>query len=86
MTQGELKFALQIEMILNRIPQPEYRQLMVEAMMVLCLLSDQDSIKKLYLNYTIHVDRLVWEANVLFLKEQVTLRGLSEKTSVFQYS
>jgi hypothetical protein len=24
------------------------------------------------LNYVIHVDKLVWEANVLFLKEQVS--------------
>ena len=24
MTQGELKFGLQVEMMLNRIPQPEY--------------------------------------------------------------
>ena len=26
MTEGELKFALQVEMVLNKIPQPEYRQ------------------------------------------------------------
>ena len=31
MTAGELKFALQVEMVHNRIPKPEYRQLMVEA-------------------------------------------------------
>ena len=35
MTSGELKFALQVETVLNAIPQPEYRQLMVEAMVIL---------------------------------------------------
>ncbi|CAG0907513.1 unnamed protein product [Cyprideis torosa] len=40
MTAGELKFALHVETVLNTIPQPEYRQLMVEAMMVLMILVD----------------------------------------------
>jgi phosphorylase kinase alpha/beta subunit len=71
MTQGELKFALQVEMVLNKIPQPEYRQLNVEAMMVLTMLVENDS-GRVNLNYVIHVDKLVWEANVLFLKEQVS--------------
>ena len=43
MTAGEMKFALQVEMVLNRIPQPEYRQLMVEAMMVLVLIEQHDN-------------------------------------------
>ena len=30
MTAGELKFALEVETVLNTIPQPEYRQLVVE--------------------------------------------------------
>ena len=30
MTPGELKFALEVETVLNTIPQPEYRQLVVE--------------------------------------------------------
>eukprot|EP00058_Branchiostoma_floridae_P026029 XP_002611519.1 hypothetical protein BRAFLDRAFT_63844 [Branchiostoma floridae] len=34
MTPGELNFALRVEGILNSIPQPEYRQLMVKAMMM----------------------------------------------------
>jgi phosphorylase kinase alpha/beta subunit len=34
MTEGELKFALHVETVLNTVPQPEYRQLVVEAMMV----------------------------------------------------
>ncbi|KAL5012659.1 hypothetical protein ScPMuIL_011210 [Solemya velum] len=68
MTPGEFKFALQVEKVLNRIPQPEYRQLMVEALMVLTLLSENDW--KLDLNQVIQVDRLVHEANKLFVTDQ----------------
>ena len=38
MTSGELKFALRVEQALNTIPEPEFRQLMVEALMVLSLI------------------------------------------------
>ena len=70
MTAGEMKFALQVEMILNRIPQPEYRQLMVEAMMVLILIEQHDNGKTRW-NEVICVDRLVHTANDIFLDEQV---------------
>ena len=40
MTPGELKFALCVEAALNRIPEPEYRQLVVEMLMVLSLVVD----------------------------------------------
>ena len=70
MTPGELKFALQVEMVLNRIPQPEYRQLMVEGMMVLCLIVENDN-GKTYWDHTISVDKLVRQANEIFLEEQV---------------
>ena len=71
MTAGEMKFALQVEMILNRIPQPEYRQLMVEAMMVLILIEQHDNGKTRW-NEVISVDRLVHTANDIFLDEQVS--------------
>ncbi|KAL4631702.1 phosphorylase b kinase regulatory subunit alpha, skeletal muscle isoform-like isoform X4 [Arapaima gigas] len=34
MTPGEIKFAVHVETVLNRVPQPEYRQLLVEAILV----------------------------------------------------
>ena len=71
MTPGEQKFALQVEMVLNRIPQPEYRQLMVEAMMVLILVEQHDN-GKTHWNEVISVDRLVHTANDIFLEEQVS--------------
>ena len=70
MTAGEMKFALQVEMVLNRIPQPEYRQLMVEAMMVLVMIEQHDNGKTRW-NEVIGVDKLVHTANDIFLDEQV---------------
>lgn len=69
MTAGELKFALELESKLNRIPQPEYRQLLVEALMVLSIVIDCDPQQTLggYLN----MDEIVQTANLAFLHEQV---------------
>uniref|UniRef100_A0A8C2FC75 Phosphorylase b kinase regulatory subunit n=1 Tax=Cyprinus carpio TaxID=7962 RepID=A0A8C2FC75_CYPCA len=42
MTPGEIKFAVHVETVLNRISQPEYRQLLVEAILVLTMLAEVD--------------------------------------------
>uniref|UniRef100_A0A8D2Q8Y0 Phosphorylase b kinase regulatory subunit n=1 Tax=Varanus komodoensis TaxID=61221 RepID=A0A8D2Q8Y0_VARKO len=70
MTPGEIKFAVHVESVLNRVPQPEYRQLFVEAILVLTLLTDVDvrSIGGL-----IAVDKIVHIANSLFCEEQKIL-------------
>ncbi|CAG2224072.1 Phosphorylase b kinase regulatory subunit alpha, liver isoform,Probable phosphorylase b kinase regulatory subunit alpha [Mytilus edulis] len=67
MTPGEFKFALRVETVLNTIPQPEYRQLMVEALIVLTMVSENEWSVKMD---EIHVDKLVHEANALFIKDQ----------------
>ncbi|XP_052076118.1 probable phosphorylase b kinase regulatory subunit alpha isoform X11 [Mytilus californianus] len=67
MTPGEFKFALRVETVLNTIPQPEYRQLMVEALIVLTMVSENEWTVKMD---EIHVDKLVHEANALFIKDQ----------------
>ena len=72
MTSGEIKFALQVEMVLNRIPQPEYRQLMVEGMMVLILAVQHDSTTKVTWNHIIHINDMVHKANNIFIDEQVS--------------
>ncbi|GFN83950.1 phosphorylase b kinase regulatory subunit alpha, liver isoform [Plakobranchus ocellatus] len=71
MTKGEFKFALQVEMVLNRIPQPEYRQMMVEAMMVLTTLAQSEGANSsLDMSHVeIEVDHIVQEANNLFIKD-----------------
>ena len=79
MTANEMKFALQVEMVLNRIPQPEFRQLMVEAMMVLCLAISADDEPnqqpKTQWNETIQVEKIVYTANEIFVKQQVSMKG-----------
>uniref|UniRef100_A0A8D0EB23 Phosphorylase b kinase regulatory subunit n=1 Tax=Salvator merianae TaxID=96440 RepID=A0A8D0EB23_SALMN len=70
MTACEIKFAVHVESVLNHVPQPEYRQLLVEAILVLTLLSE---IEVNSIGGIIHVDRVVHIANDLFLQEQKSL-------------
>lgn len=70
MTSGELKFALAVETVLNSIPQPEYRQLIVEALMVLTLLSEYNVTASL--GGIVQVEQLVHAANESFLDDQVS--------------
>lgn len=73
MTSGELKFALAVETVLNAIPQPEYRQLVVEALMVLTLVSEHNVVKSL--GGVIAVENLVHKANQIFLEDQMKVNG-----------
>ncbi|KAJ7319570.1 hypothetical protein JRQ81_019081 [Phrynocephalus forsythii] len=70
MTACEIKFAVHVESVLNHVPLPEYRQLLVEAILVLTLLSEIDVNS---IGGIIHVDRIVHIANDLFLQEQKAL-------------
>lgn len=78
MTAGEIKFAVQVESVLNHVPQPEYRQLLVETVMVLGLVADVDVDS---IGGVIHVERILHLANDLFLTDQV-LRLARETFSV----
>lgn len=69
MTSGELKFALAVETVLNTIPQPEYRQLIVEALMVLTLITEYNVVASL--GGLIAVENLAHKANAIFLEDQV---------------
>lgn len=71
MTPGELKFALAVETVLNTIPQPEYRQLIVEVLMVLTLVAEYNVAP--CLGGVIQIEFLVHKANELFLADQVSL-------------
>ncbi|CAG0913697.1 unnamed protein product [Notodromas monacha] len=73
MTAGELKFALHVETVLNTVPQPEYRQLVVEAMMVLTLLVEHHAVQ--HLGGILNVEQLVHAANQIFLEDQRRLDG-----------
>lgn len=71
MTEGEIKFAVHVESVLNHVPQPEYRQLLVEAIMVLTLVADMEIPS---IGGIIHIDRIVQMANEHFLQDQVQCR------------
>ncbi|XP_075395739.1 phosphorylase b kinase regulatory subunit alpha, liver isoform isoform X2 [Tenrec ecaudatus] len=73
MTPHEIKFAVHVESVLNRVPQPEYRQLLVEAILVLTMLSDTEMTS---LGGIIHVDHIVQMANQLFVQDQMGICGL----------
>lgn len=73
MTPGELKFALAVETFLNTIPQPEYRQLVVEALMVLTLVTEYNVLASL--GGIIAVEDLVHKANAIFLADQIKCDG-----------
>ncbi|KAL1444580.1 hypothetical protein MTO96_029758 [Rhipicephalus appendiculatus] len=73
MTTGELKFALRVEEMLNMVPEPEYRQLLVEALMVLSLAVENDTVAKF--NMPIDVESIVQRANGLFLEDQRACQG-----------
>ncbi|XP_050302994.1 probable phosphorylase b kinase regulatory subunit alpha isoform X1 [Anthonomus grandis grandis] len=73
MTPGELKFALAVETVLNTIPQPEYRQLIVEALMVLTLVTEYNVAP--FLGGVLQIEYLVHRANELFLQDQMSCNG-----------
>lgn len=83
MTSGELKFALQVEQVLTSVPQPEYRQLMVEALMVLTIMVEQNIVKQL--GHVIEVEQIVRNAHEIFLDEQRKNKGNSMRCCANRY-
>ncbi|XP_062358666.1 phosphorylase b kinase regulatory subunit alpha, skeletal muscle isoform isoform X2 [Cinclus cinclus] len=70
MTPGEMKFAVHVESVLNRVPQPEYRQLLVETILVLTMLVD---VEVHTIGGIIAVEKILHIANDLFYEEQKAL-------------
>ncbi|XP_077547677.1 putative phosphorylase b kinase regulatory subunit alpha [Haemaphysalis longicornis] len=68
MTAGEFKFALRVEEMLNKIPQPEYRQLLVEALMVISLTLENDAVYMF--RDPLDVEGIVLRAHGIFLEDQ----------------
>ncbi|EDV24395.1 uncharacterized protein TRIADDRAFT_25466 [Trichoplax adhaerens] len=74
MTPNELKFAICVETALNRIPHPEYRQLVVEALMVLGKVVEIEPIQTL--GGIIDMNYIVHQANELFLEDQTRVDNI----------
>ncbi|XP_065294592.2 probable phosphorylase b kinase regulatory subunit alpha [Dermacentor albipictus] len=73
MTNGEIKFALRVEEMLNMVAEPEYRQLLVEALMVISLTVENDTVANFRM--PIDVETIVQRANGLFLDDQRACQG-----------
>ena len=74
MTPGELKFALLLESHLNSLPAPEYRQLVVECLMVVSLVTTSST--QPAFGGTLVVEHIIHHAHHLFLQDQVSRCGL----------
>lgn len=74
MTRGELKFALQVEAALNRVTQPELRQLAVETLTVLSLVAEHSD-GRVRWDQIINVKSIVMRANSIFIDEQQYMNG-----------
>ena len=69
MTPDELKFALRVETVLNSLPDPEFRQMVVEVLMVIGLVGKCSEISSL--GDSIVVEHIIGHAHSLFLQDQV---------------
>ncbi|KFM76788.1 Phosphorylase b kinase regulatory subunit beta, partial [Stegodyphus mimosarum] len=67
MTVYDLKFATEVEMFLSRVALPEYRQILVELIMVVYLILERNP--ELSFNTTIDMNKLVEEAFIMFQKD-----------------
>ena len=75
MTAGELKFALLLESHLNSLPDPEYRQLVVECLMVVSLVTT--SSPQPAFGGTLVVEHIIHHAHRIFLQDQVSGCGFA---------
>jgi len=67
MTSGEMKFHLECEALLTSVSLPDYRQLVVEAILVLILIVEYNVVT--YLGGYIKVENIVKKANQIFLED-----------------
>ena len=73
MTRDELKFALIVEEVMNTVPEPEYRQMLVETLVVLAAFANEQTMVRL--DDTIDLAQILAEANRIFLEEQQEYGG-----------
>ena len=64
MTSGEMKFALVVESVLNSVPEPEYRQMLVEALCVVSMVVENQ-----VTNITLHDMAIEKDSFDIFFKK-----------------
>ena len=68
-----MKFALEVESVLNAVPEPEFRQLLVEALIMLREGIGSKIVPML--DEIVQLEEIVYEANRIFLQEQIQYDG-----------
>ena len=81
MTPGELKFALTLESKLNSLPDPEYRQLVVEALMIFSFVTKSSGV--ISFRSPLLVRNVIDAAQKLFLEDQVSSPSRVVKSNAF---
>ena len=77
MTPGELKFAQKLETMLNSLPDPDYRQLVVEGLMVFSLVVKSSS-PPLLSNSSLQLPNVIFTAQHYFLQDQVSPAAITQ--------
>lgn len=73
MTRREIKFALEVEQVLNQIPEPEYREMIVEAVTLMSHLEELlMAAPRIPQDQPFEVDIVVQRANQLFVEHNVS--------------
>ena len=70
MTSGEMKFALVVESVLNSVPEPEYRQMLVEALCVVSMVVENQ-----VTNITLY-DKAI-KTLILFIFQEIVILNAS---------
>ena len=71
MTSGEMKFALVVESVLNSVPEPEYRQMLVEALCVVSMVVE-NQVTNIALN-----DMAIRKQLILFIFQEFVILNAS---------
>ncbi|EMP35923.1 Phosphorylase b kinase regulatory subunit beta, partial [Chelonia mydas] len=77
MTMYEMNFSLLVEDMLQNIDQPEYRQIIVELLMVVSLILERNP--ELEFQDKVDLDKLVKEAFHYFQKDETRLKGVEKQ-------
>lgn len=73
MTRHEIKFSLQVEELLNRISEPEFREIIIEALTLLGHLNRLIMAEPIIpIDRAFDVEQIVYMANDLFVEHNVT--------------
>jgi len=85
MTPGELKFALTLEGKLNSLPHPEYRQLVVEALIIFGFLAKSKGPPQSLIHGPLVVGSIIKKALDLFLEDQVSKKNKKNNNVIFVF-